>query len=135
MSDAKPVVLNASVYWCENNKLNEMSGKYQIVLGNLSDKAVEAIEEAGVTVRNKGNDQGNYITCKSKNPIRVYDSEGDEIPPQVNIGNGSEAVAQVGFYNWTFGKNTGTNPTIMRLNIKELVEYMPDSIDADAEVL
>ena len=123
MSDSKPVVINATVFWCEHNKTNEMSGKYQVVLGNLSDKAVLAIETAGVAVRNKGDEKGDFITCKSMKPIRIYDADGDEIPPQVNIGNGSKAVAQIGFYPWSFKNTKGVNPSLMRINVSELVEF------------
>ena len=40
-----PITVRGTVYWCERNKLNKYSNKYQVQLGNLSDKAVEAIEE------------------------------------------------------------------------------------------
>ena len=41
-----PITVRGTVYWCERNKLNKYSNKYQVQLGNLSEKAVEAIEEA-----------------------------------------------------------------------------------------
>ncbi len=37
MSDAKPVTIKATVMWCNHNKINEMSEKYQLELTNLSD--------------------------------------------------------------------------------------------------
>ena len=40
-----PITVRGTVYWCERNKLNKYSNKYQVQLGNLSEKAVEAIEE------------------------------------------------------------------------------------------
>ncbi len=34
-----PITVRGTVYWCERNKLNKFSNKYQVQLGNLSDKA------------------------------------------------------------------------------------------------
>ena len=39
-----PITVRGTVYWCERNKLNKYSNKYQVQLGNLSDKAIEAID-------------------------------------------------------------------------------------------
>jgi hypothetical protein len=40
MSEEKQrIKINADVYWAQLNKVNDMSGKYQVNLCNLSDKA------------------------------------------------------------------------------------------------
>jgi hypothetical protein len=57
------------------NKPNEMSGKFQVDLCNLSDKAVGALEEMGIEVKTKEG-KGAYVTCKSTRPIAAYDDGG-----------------------------------------------------------
>ena len=58
-----PITVRGTVYWCERNKLNKYSNKYQVQLGNLSEKAVEAIEEMGIAPSNKGDEREFFITA------------------------------------------------------------------------
>lgn len=122
--EKKRIKIKASIYWCFHNKVNEMSGDYQINLCNLSEAAVEALEEMGITVQTgeeKKADMGRYITCKSKKPIKVFDADGDEITE--SIGNGSKGKAIVGSYDWTFKNKKGTSASLGKLVITDLVEY------------
>ena len=43
--EKKAIKLKADVFWCQHNKVNDMSGKFQLNLCNLSDAAVEALEK------------------------------------------------------------------------------------------
>lgn len=122
--EKKRIKLKANIYWCCHNKVNEMSGDYQLNLCNLSDAAVEALEGMNITVQTgegKKEDMGKYITCKSKKPIKVFDADGDEI--NENIGNGSKGKAIVSAYDWTFKNKKGTSASLGKLVINELVEY------------
>lgn len=126
MSEDFKVKIKCDIYWAQTHKVNEMSNKYQINLCNLSDEAVKAFEAEGVTVlegEDKKADMGRYITCKSNNPIRVYDADGMEIPADVLIGNGSKAKALVGSYEWKYKNKKGVSPSLKRLIITDLVEY------------
>jgi hypothetical protein len=125
-----PITVRGNVYWCERNKLNKFSNKYQVQLGNLSDKAVHAIEEMGIAPTNKGDERGYFITMKSKNPLRITDESGAEIDQDVLIGNGSEAVAVVGYYDWSVG--TGRSPSMLKMKVTKLVEYSDNSISEEA---
>ena len=126
MSEDFKVKIKCDIYWAQTHKVNEMSNKYQINLCNLSDEAVKAFEAEGVTVlegEEKKADMGRYITCKSNNPIRVYDADGMEIPADTLIGNGSKAKALVGSYEWKYKNKKGVSPSLKRLIITDLVEY------------
>ena len=68
---AKPIVVATTLYWAQTNQVNDLSGKYQVNLGQLSEKAVEALTANGIDVKNKGDEQGYFITVKSANPIKV----------------------------------------------------------------
>ena len=86
---SKRVKIKADVFWCQHTKVNDMSGKYQLNLCNLSDAAVDALEAMGISVQtgeDKKAEQGRYITCKSQSPIKVFDADGDLI--EEAIGNG-----------------------------------------------
>jgi len=125
MEQVKPVTISADVMWANLNERNKLSGKYQINLSNLSPKAADALEEQGINVREKA-DQGKFITCKSNNSIRVYDTDGEELH-NVLIGNGSKAKAVIGHYDWTSPSGArGRSPSLMKLVITDLVQYSPE---------
>jgi hypothetical protein len=127
------VKIKCDVFWAQHNKVNEMSGKYQINLCNLSDAAVKALEGMGLNVmtgEDKKADMGRYITCKSAKPIRVVDTDNDEVLEA--IGNGSKAKALIGTYSWTYKNKKGTSPSLLKLVITDLVEYSSGSKGLDA---
>lgn len=137
MDNTQRVKIKADVMWAYMDKPNEMSGRYQVDLANLSDAAVSALEDMNITVRQKEG-KGFFITCKSTQPIKAFDKSGDQIEG-VSIGNGSKAIALVGAYDWSYSGKKGTSPSLKKLVIDELVTYedssAPESIVDDDEVL
>jgi hypothetical protein len=115
------IKLKADVMWAFLNKQNEMSQRYQVDLCNLSDKAVQALEQAGIEVKNKDG-KGYYITCKSKRPMAAYDDGGTPLEGDI-LGNGSKAAAIVEPYSWSWKGKQGVSPSLRRLVITELVPY------------
>lgn len=138
MSDTKHVKMKCDLYWAQLNKVNDMSGKYQVDLCNLSDAAVKALEDMGISVvenAQKKPEMGKYITCKSQNPIKAFDKDGNEIDKEILIGNGSKAVVMVEPYNWKYKNKSGISPSLLRLKVTELVEYGSSVDDNDEDVL
>lgn len=126
MSEQKRVKIKCDIYWAQLNKVNDMSGKYQVDLCNLSDAAVAALEDMGISVlenAKKKPEMGKYITCKSEKPIKAFDADGDEIGADVSIGNASKGKAMIGAYEWTYKNKKGISPTLNKLVITDLVEY------------
>ena len=66
MDKPQPLTIKGTLYWVERNKLNKFSDKYQIVLGNLSEKAVSALDDMGIAAANKGDEKDYFITMKSR---------------------------------------------------------------------
>lgn len=116
------ITVNCELYWGFFDRKNDMSGKYQVDLTSLSDKAVSALEDLGVKVNNKGDERGNYITVKSSNPIKVLFDTKDE-PSVSSIGNGSTAKASVGYYDWDFRGKKGRSPSLKKLVVTDVVVY------------
>lgn len=134
MTDSKPVVINAQAFWANLQTMNELSGKYQVDLGQLSDAAVEALESQGISVRNKDDERGNFITVKSRNAIKAYDTHGEEVGALV--GNGSGVKAVIGYYDWTFQSKKGRSPSLLKMVVTDLAVYNPEgnapSVDLEA---
>lgn len=119
MTDA--VKIKADIMWAYLTKPNEMSGKYQVDLCNLSDKATEALQDMGLEVKTKEG-KGKYITCKSTRPITIYDDGGSIIDGSM-LGNGSKAVALVDAWEWSYQKKKGISPGLKKLVITEFKAY------------
>ena len=102
MNDTQRVKIKADVMWAYLNRKNEMSDRYQVDLCNLSDGAVSALESMGLTVNQKDG-KGYFITCKSTNPIRAYDANG-------------EVLEGRSYWEWFTGHRTGW---LLRLDLEE----------------
>ena len=127
--------IKATVYWASLNRKNQMADAYTVDLCNLTDKAVAALEDMGISVQEnaeKKPEQGKYITCKSQRPIKAFDTDGDEIVE--DVGNGSKAICMIGSYAWTYKNKKGVSPSLAKLVITDLVVYAEGgNISADDE--
>ena len=134
MEQKKIIKVKAEIMWAFLNKQNEMSGKYQVDLCNLSIPAVQALEEIGVDVKKNEDkpEKGFYIVCKSNLPIVARDADGIAVDGD-RIGNGSKAVVALTTYEWKFKNKTGVSPNIVKngLVITELVEYDANAVSVD----
>jgi|TARA_R110000744_G_scaffold362223_3_gene470241 hypothetical protein len=122
--EKKRIKINADVFWAQLDKINDMSGKYQVNLCNLSEGAAAALEGMGLSIQEdseKKAELGKYITCKSNKPIRAFDVDGEEL--HTLIGNKSRCKALVSTYEWTYKNKKGSSPSLMKLVITDLVEF------------
>lgn len=136
MATGKSVAINADIFWACTQHPNPSADKeqYTVNLSNLSEKAVQALQSMGVTVRNdpvKREAEGNYITCKSNYKIDAVDKDGNPIPATVKIGNGSKATVIVSSYEWTYRGKKGVSPSIKKLTITDLIEYNTAKVEED----
>jgi hypothetical protein len=127
--------IKATVNWAFLNRKNEMADAYTVDLCNLSDKAVAALEDMGISVQEnleKRPEHGKYITCKSQKPIKAFDTDNDEIVE--DVGNGSKAICMIGSYAWTYKNKKGVSPSLAKLVITDLVVFAGGgNISADDE--
>ncbi len=129
----KPIKLEAEVQWAFFNKKNEMSGKYQVDLTNLSQSAQEALEAAGVVVRKRDDkpEKGWHITAKSNYEIKPVDKNGNEINEVV--GNGSKAIAFIKPYEWKWQAKKGVSPSLVKIIITDLKVYNADEVEIEED--
>jgi hypothetical protein len=130
----KPVKFEAEIQWAFFNRKSEMSGKYQVDLCNLSDGAVKALEEVGLTPRKREDkpEKGWFITAKSNYEIKPFDASGAEIKD--NVGNGSKAIAMIKPYHWSWKNKSGVSPSLAKITITDLSVYNADSASADEDL-
>lgn len=132
--ELKPLKIEADIMWAFLDTPNKLSGKYQVDLCNLSKSAISALEQAGVSVRNKEG-KGFYITAKSKNyPITAVDKGGS--PISAKVGNGSKGVALVKPYAYKANGKSGVGIGINKLIVTDLIAYEGgDSVNLEDDVL
>jgi hypothetical protein len=143
--EKKPVTLkNVTLFWPYLHVTNELSGKYQVDICQLSDSQVKGLQDLGMTIRNKDDDRGYFFTAKSaKYPIVAIDDQGATLPDDVVVGNGTKADVRGIIFEWTHaptkrsGKSFGIN--IKGLIITDLVGYnntdATDFSDLEEEIL
>lgn len=125
--ELKPVKVQAEIMWAFLDTPNQLSGKYQVDLCNLSKEAIQTLESMGVNIRKKAEqpEKGFFITAKSSNyPIKTEDTQGN--PVTVKVGNGSRGIALLKPYEYTYQKKKGVGVGINKLTITELKEYVGD---------
>ena len=116
---------------------NKLSNKYQVDLVNLTEDQVKAIEASGAEVRNKNDDKGFFVTCKSTNyEIIPYNKNGETISSSVKVGNGTRASVMLKPYSWKSPTGqSGMSLGISKLVITDLNEYIPASMEEEEETL
>lgn len=122
--DLKPIKVQADIMWAFLDTPNQLSGKYQVDLCNLTKGAVDALKGMGVNVLNKSEqpEKGQYITAKSVNyPIKTEDVNGN--PITAKVGNGSKGIALLKPYEYSYKGKKGVGIGINKLVVTDLVVY------------
>ena len=136
--DMKPVKIGGELFWSNwmhqyNTKFNEDNKKYECTVGNLSDKAAEALRELGIVVKEKDT-MGKYIVGKSLYKFEPKDEAGNLVDIE-KIGNGTKVTALVSSYRHKMSAKYGAAPSIKKLIVTELKTYNPPAEDAGDDIL
>jgi len=134
--DLKPLKVQAEIMWAFLDTPNQLSGKYQVDLCNLTKGAIDALKSMGVEVRSKSDqpEKGMFITAKSVNyPIKTEDTDGNPIAGKV--GNGSKGIALLKPYEYSYKGKKGVGVGINKLVVTDLVVYEGETVTATDDVL
>lgn len=126
MVNNESVTIRGTIAFPNLEREDSMAGKYTVQLANLSDAAVEKLEELGIKVSFKDGDKyerGNFITCKSKFPIIPKDVDGNSFEGMTErVGYGSVVRAALKPVEWKMGGRAGVSPRLQFMVIDRLVE-------------
>ena len=134
--DMKPVKIGGELFWANwmnqyNTRFNEDNRKYECTIGNLSDKATEALKELGIQIKEKDT-MGKYIVGKSLYVFEPVDQNGKPVDI-AKIGNGTKVTALVSSYRHKMSAKYGAAPSIKKLIVTELKVYQPEGEDSPFE--
>jgi hypothetical protein len=134
-------VLKGNAYWASivsPNTTFDSDGVWSIDVGNLDKKNTDLAKADGLSVKNKGDDRGDFVTVKRK--VRRKDGNMNKAPEVVDagkrnmsgtlIGNGSEVNVLYSTYDWEFKGRSGTSADLRAVQVTNLVPY---NVDADAD--
>lgn len=132
-------VVRGTAQWASLSKPNDMSGKYQIDVCNMSEADVKQLEGQGVTnIRHeeKRDDdyepRGHFITMRSNavskngdilDPPKVVDAKKNPLPKGTLVGNGSEVKVVYDPFEWSFKGKTGVSAGLRIVQVITLEAY------------
>ena len=129
-------IISGKAFWTKLNRKDEYSDKYQLDVGDLSDKSKEVLASHGVKLKNKNDDRGEFITARTQYLVPVIDSDKKTIDRDTLIGNGSSVRVKVDFNkNHPFAEKYGTSMYLKKVQVTELVEYSKDEFDDDDDMV
>ena len=132
-------IISGEAYWAHvitpNTKFNP-DGEWSIEICNLNAKNKKVAEGDGLTIKNKGDERGDFVTLKqyARNkegtfrPMSDKDSERNIFPSNKRIGNGSKVNASYFPKPYTqYGG--GVKGYLNAVQVVDLVEYNTDEFD------
>jgi len=132
-------VISGQAYWSHvirpNTKFNP-DGEYSIEICNLDAKNKKVAEGDGLTIKNKDDDRGDFVTLKqyartkdgSPRKISVKDSQRNPFPNDKLIGNGSKVNVSYFPKEYTV-YGGGVKGYLNAVQVVDLVEYKTDDFD------
>ena len=134
-------VIAGTAYWASvihpNTKF-DADGVWTIDVGNLDDLNKKKAKKDGLTIKDKGDEKGEFVTIKR----RVRNNKGvlNRAPNVVDankrlitetmIGNGSKVNVLYEPFEWNFGGKTGVSADLRAVQVTELVPYTTEEDDA-----
>lgn len=129
MSDKETEIIKGTAYWAHVHSVSKESDKFQINIGNLDKPMIKILEDRGVSIRDREDEQGKFITAKSTYAPKVIDSQKQQLASSVLIGNGSKVNVKVSFYDWKYKGKSGIGCGLQAVQVVELVEFKSASLD------
>ena len=133
-------VIQGKAYWASVMRPNttfDSDGVWTVDV-SLDAKNKKIAEGDKLTIKNKGDDRGDYVTVRRN--VRRKDGSFNKAPQVMDsqkrvmketlIGNGSEVSVLYTTYDWEFKGRSGTNADLRAIQVKNLVPYQNDTEDA-----
>ena len=134
-------VINGKAYWASITNPNttfDADGVWSIDVGNLSKEQKAIAEKDGLTIKNKGDDRGDFVSIKRN--VKRKDGNVNKAPDVLDaqkrtmidtlIGNGSTVNVLYTTYEWQFKGRSGVSADLKKIQVVELVPYQGDADDA-----
>jgi len=128
------MVITGKAYWASiatPNTTFDPDGIWTVDVGNLDKDSIDQLKNDGLTVKNKGDDRGDFVTIKRK--VRRKDGQMNRTPDLVDakkrqmtntmIGNGSDVNVLYSTYDWEFKGRKGTSADLKSIQVTNLIPF------------
>jgi ASC-1-like (ASCH) protein len=132
-------IISGDAYWAHvitpNTKFNP-DGEWSIEVCNLDDTNKKIAKSDGLTIKNKGDERGDFVTLKQYartkdgtfRPMSVKDAQRNLFPNDKRVGNGSKINAS--YYPKEYTQyGGGVKGYLQGVQIVNLVEYNTDDFE------
>tara|TARA_R100001377_G_scaffold38404_2_gene21361 strand:+ start:999 stop:1457 length:459 start_codon:yes stop_codon:yes gene_type:complete len=129
MANLPKMIIKGVGQWACVHEINDMSKKYQIDICQLGKKDIEALEKAGVEVKEGTGDKeskGRYVIAKTIRAPKVIDSSKQVWPPKIKIGNGSTVKCSVHPFDWVYKGKSGRSLSLNTVMVVDFQDYVGD---------
>jgi len=132
-------VISGDAYWAHiitpNTKFNP-DGEWSIEVCNLDKANKKVAETDGLTIKNKGDERGDFVTLKqyartkdgTPRAISVKDSQRNAFPSDKRVGNGSKVNVSYFPKEYTV-YGGGVKGYLNAVQVIDLVEYKTDDFE------
>ena len=136
------ILIKGKVYWAsvvEPNTTYEPAWQVDVCIED--DDTREKLASIGLTIKNKGDDRGDFFSAKRKttkkdgsnrDAPRIIDAKRNPWDKRL-IGNGSVAKVKIQPFDYNFAGKSGISSDLMAMQIISLVEYGDPSTDFQDE--
>ena len=134
-------VISGTAYWAAITNPNttfDSDGVWTVDVANLDKKNLDMVKKDGLTVKNKGDDRGDFVTVKRK--VRRKDGSLNRAPDLVDgqkrtmtntlIGNGSKVNVHYTTYEWEFKGRAGVSADLRAIQVTDLIPYYTEADEA-----
>jgi len=139
-------VISGTAYWAYVNAPNtnfDSDGVWTINVGNLDKENIAIVQEDGLIVKNKGDEQGDFVTIKRK--VRNQKTgELNRAPTLVDaqkrtimntdVGPGSTVNVRYRAYDWDYSGRKGTSGYLLGVQVMDLLPLASKEDGEDFEV-
>tara|TARA_R100001510_G_scaffold38753_1_gene35126 strand:+ start:484 stop:969 length:486 start_codon:yes stop_codon:yes gene_type:complete len=138
--DSNMSVIQGKAYWASlinPNTTFDSDGTWSIDV-SLDEKNKKIAEADGLTIKNKNDDRGDFVSIKRN--VRRKNGDYNKSPTLMDsqkramkdtlIGNGSEVSVLYSTYNWEYKGRSGTNADLRAVQVTNLIPYQNDMEDA-----
>ena len=132
-------IISGEAYWAHvmtpNTKFNP-DGEWTVEICNLDTTNKKIAEADGFTLKNKGDERGDFVTLKQYartqegtfRPMKVTDSQRNPFPTDKRVGNGSKVNAS--YFPKPYDQfGGGVKGYLQGVQVLDLVEYNTDDFD------
>jgi len=134
----QPVIISGTCHYASIVEPNTTFEPVWSIDVTLDDANKAIVENHGLTVKNKDDDRGNFVTIKrkvmkkdgSKRPApSVLDSQNNSWDGKL-VGNGSKVNVKFLPYEWQYAGKAGTSADLLAVQVTDLVEYNKEDFEA-----